>query len=266
MKYLFIVLFLIGCGGESKDNVAVVTVEQPQYNFIETELIDLTWQSGGSYGGTVTQTGDKDWYFETHTNLDCFGVLKGKCRKSSVMLTEGLPVEGRVTKYSFDIGILKYNMDDSPDHVIIWQMWAKLFDEPGGNHPPQTIKLLNDNGQLKYCGFDNAWQFELETISELGHSPDGSTHPHPDDRNNGCSNTELNSSDKIDLYVWDNGRTAFYVNDKLIFDKEYQVKGVDREHKMFWGAYWSIGYNKEIDPSKSIELTINGFSRSVYLT
>jgi hypothetical protein len=67
------------------------------------------------------------------------------------------------------------------------------------------------------------------------------------------------------MYVWDDGRAALYINDKLIFDKEFQTKKAGKTHLMFWGPYWSIGYNKEIDPLKSIELTINGFTRSVYL-
>ena len=88
MKYLLLLLVLIGCGGGS--NTTVIIIEKPQYDFIETELIDLSWQSGGNYGGIVTQTGDKDWYFETHTNVNCFGVLKGACRRSAVLFTEGL--------------------------------------------------------------------------------------------------------------------------------------------------------------------------------
>lgn len=259
MKYLILVVFLISCGGENSKKV--FTVDKPGYNFINTPM-DLVFNGAPSFGGTVDNTGDGG-YFITHNNPDCAGVLKGICRKTNIKYTEGLPVVGRVTHYSFSINILKYNMDDSPEWVIVWQAWSKLFDGDGGNHPPQTIKLINDSGQLKLCGFDNAWQFDLTELSELGHSPDGSTHPHPDDRNNGCVDIEIGSESSIDLYIWDYGRTAFYANDNLILDKEYQVNRIGKGVVMLWGAYWSLGYNKELDPSKSIELTINGLERAV---
>lgn len=251
MRYLLILLLLAGCGGETQKEVKSET------SWIKQDLGELLIRDPSVNGGTTERNGD-NWYFESHTNLDCIGALKGSCRKADVVATEGLTVPDRIVKYKFTMNVVEYPEHNPPEFVIVFQDWTRIIDGLS-NHPITTLKLIYNNG-LMLCSYNNSWQFEW-TKPDWGHVPDGSVHDHPPEELNGCVNIDIGVDHDIEFYIYDNGRVKLYLDEKFVFDKSYQTKSPEKEHIYSWGLYWSKGYNLEFNPTSRVILTIEGFGR-----
>lgn len=260
MRKLLIVAMTILAFSCGYDDVNVTQIED-ELNFNQVDLGDLSIHDGGLYGGTLNRFGDNDWMFESHTNISCSGVLRGLCRKSDVVAREGVTIAGRITKYTFMLNVMEScDAGSYTDYcAIIFQDWVRVY-EGGGNHPITTLKLRHVDGVLNLCGTDNSWQFGF---GDPGHVPDGSVHNHPKNTINGCGEIYIGVFHRINLVIHDDGRVILRIDNRLIFDKEYQTKHEKNPHVFSWGLYWSKGYNLEIDPLKRILITIDDFTKWV---
>lgn len=247
-----LVMLLIGCGGHN-ENI------DKNLDYVKSGLGELLIRSPSVNGGTTERNND-DWYFESHTNIDCIGELKGPCRKADVVAQEGVTVFGRIVKYSFVLNVVEYPIVDSPDFVIIFQDWVRIIDGLS-NHPVTTLKLKNFDG-LSLCSYNNSWQFEWAK-TDWGHVSDGSIHDHPSEDLNGCVKIDIGVNHEIEFYIYDSGRVKLLVDNRLIFDKLYQTKSPAKEHIFSWGLYWNKGYNIGFDPLQRVIVTMDDFTRSL---
>ena len=267
MKYLLLLILLTGCGSEAADKDELIVdlnaIKIPAYhNYPYQEVVmegmeihDMN--SPKNAGGLVTRSGD-NWRFDSHTNFDCVGVLKGWCRKADVGFTEGSRVINRIVKYSFTLNVIEYNETYPPEWVILFQDWVRIIDGLS-NHPMTTLKLNFDNG-IKLCSYHNSWQLDW-TEPDWGHVSDGSIHDHPEEEQLGCADISKNQYYDVEFYITDSGVRSLVVDGQVIYNHLGRTKHDEKPHIYSFGTYWSLGYNIEFDASKNLSLTIDSFKR-----
>jgi len=250
MKYIFILLMAF--------NASALDFEQQELNGLAHR----------QFNGDIEFINDNSWRYTSHTNANCTfsnsgdNALKSPCRKVNSSFVEGVTVQDRVTKISFDLTVDDINLFGKMGWNIIYQDWVRINpNDSNGNHPITTVKLIIVDNVLNACTFNNAWQWGYNYPT---HDPYDSLHEHQTNTVNGCGMVGAWAvPDKVEIITYDSGRVIFKMNNLVISDYSYQTKSATESHVIQWGQYWNKGFNLENDANDNIELKIENFTRSV---
>ena len=246
---LAVVVLLSGCGSGT-----TAPTPEPEIAFYEVfpEL-----KTNDRYHGVEVPINDNSWLFKSHI-IDypkcerAFG--PHYCKKSQRQFDyQPDHTPGLETKYTFDLTVNKYNFEDSPYFIIIWQDWFDYDpNDENGNPPFSTLKLKNYDGSLYLGAFNNSWQWAYDY-----YNPYDPTDPSASDVTKRPENTEtgryallVGSTYRIEILVidgdtLDQGRTIISVNGYTISDESYQTKPLTshRLGAVQFGMYWDRDYN-----------------------
>jgi len=252
MIFLFILLFLVGCG----DSVEVVQNEP--LVFSEIEIPEITFRNSLNYNGQIDFINDNSWVFTSHTNDLCIGKLNSSCRKVNASYNDELEND-RVIKLSFEFNVVEVNLESDMYWNILYQDWVRIDpNDTNGNHPISTLKLKIFDGALNLCHYDNSWQWGYDFGDNRdGNAIDVDHSLHQENTMNGCKVLDVGVSYNIEIINYDYGRFVYMVNGVVISDKEYQTKSPTENHVIQWGQYWDKGYNKENNPLDRVVIRID---------
>ena len=228
----------------------------------ETSIENITTHDGSkylAYGGTVTYNKTNNSYSTiSHTKMDCvldnnqLYPLKAPCKKADFVTTtlenNSNYLEGRVTKYSFDLTVNSINLDTPPDWIIIFQDWVDIDqNDSNGNHPISTLKLKVVNGKLSINHYENSWQFgykwDKSGLEDKNHSL------HQKNTLHGSAYINVGVTYKIEITIKDSIDSSGYfivsMNGEIFSNAKYQTKfeGYSNNAINSWGIYINKGYD-----------------------
>jgi len=204
------------------------------------------------YNGTIDKLKENSWAFESNTNDGCIP-LGSTCRKIGMEYEIGGWLKDQYTKYVYYFTLVKYPMENSPEWLIIQQLWGDLYpDIDGGNHPITTLKVKNVAGQLYLQQYENSWQFDYTQFK--GHSKD---HEHVGESKKGEYPINLGQKYRIEIVIADGhlinyGHVKVTINEFTFADSVYRTKGIDGKHVSYFGQYVSRYYNESNDVNLQI--------------
>lgn len=244
IRLLLITLLITGCGGSTE------IPQEPEIPFIQ--IFPETTISRDP-NGTIEVNGNEVTY--TSHNIayprDCEAWY---CKKVEHIFENTPWTESRETKYDFYLRINKYNFEDPPEWIIIFQDWAKVDEtDPTGNHPtttlkhPATLLRVSNMGTIELR--ENSWQYLYTTADPYDAlDPQDRYHNHPEDFLRGWVSFQHGEYTHIELTIFDgetpeSGGSILKINGQIIVDAYYQTKQIKNRHFTARGLYWVKGYN-----------------------
>ncbi len=200
-----------------------------------------------NFGGTVNIIGKN--------SFECFSrtgkVVRKDSRSHKAMVQYKHPVKpcDGVTSYKFNFALKKYNEENPPSFLLIFQDWLRIDpDNKTGNRPitALVIKKVGDTLQLQHE--DNSFQW-------LGKG---------EPKINGFTEIKKGNSYGIEIIIRDTGSVTVYVDDKKVSDAEYKTKSDLQWHtnSQMFGIYHTYGYDLEKRQDNKISLTIKNIEVS----
>ena len=255
MKYIFILLLLVGCN----DSKEVIVEEEIVY-------IDVGIDGHVIHGmdtvnlanGTIDTINSNSWVFSGFLNDTCINHPASRCNKVDIVVQDDYQNEN--VKYSFEFELIEYSKDYPPYYVIILQDWRPrdILDSIG-RHPISTIKVKHLDGRPYLTHCENSWQWDYSF------SDDDEDHSlHQENDCHGKYFIEVGVSVNIEFHINPQG-ASLVVNDKVISNETYKTKSNISKHRQMWGMYWDVNYNNENDPDKRIVIRIDNFKRFIYI-
>lgn len=255
MRFIFLLLFLVSCGGSSEPEI-------PEIPFIETFP---EFETRTVYYGVYEELNENSWSFKSHI-IDypkCERAEKPSyCRKIQALFEyDPNHVSGLETKYTFDFTVLKYNDIDPPYFLIVWQLWMDIDEnDNGGNHPIVNLKLKTFDDGLHLVAYNNAWQFAYDFYNPYDPTdPEDTEHRHPENDMMGKLKISVNTKYHIEIIIKDgidpeNGESVIFINDKLLSLESIQTKPLTsiRSGALQFGIYSDRYYNPIINQCAEI--------------
>lgn len=236
------IILLAACEQNAKQDDSFIQI------FPETTIIH-------DPNGTIEVNGNEVTYTSHHIDYayprDCETYF---CKKVEHIFENTPWTENRETKYDFYLKVNKYNYEDPPEWLIIFQDWAKVDEtDPTGNHPtttlkhPATLLRVSNSGIIELR--ENSWQYLHTTANPYDVSdPEDKRHDHPEDLLRGWTDFQHGEYIHIELSVFDGqtpetGGSILRVDGQIIADANYQTKQTKNRHFTARGLYWPKGYN-----------------------
>ena len=236
MKYLIIYFLLISSS-------AVASTWQ------EESLGNLVFNTSPNFNGEIDYVNSSSWIFKGRENSSCTSNAGSRCRRVNIK-SDGAVASDRVTKYSFDFKLTKFDMWTDLEWMILFQDWVQIVPgDSNGNHPISTIKIFLQDGDLKIGSYDNSWQwgFDYTACNTSGSAIDVNHDYHQKNRLNGSAIISRYTDYTIDVIIYDSGRFIFKLDGNVISDTSYQTKSPTANHVIMWGQYWDKNYYEPID-------------------
>ena len=249
MRYLLIVLFLSFSAGSVDYHI------KPTPVFFEMDENYHNW-----YNGRIEKPSNFSWLFESHTNDSCVG-SGSKCRKVAIEYEVGPWIKDQYTKYVFYFTLDQFSMTDSPDWLIIYQLWGDLYPNiNGGNHPITTLKIKNIAGKLWLQQYENSWQFDFTQFN--GHNKE---HDHVLESKKGEYQINVGQTYRIEITIHDGhlidyGHVQTKIDEYIMSSSVYQTKQWQGKHVSYFGQYWSKGYNEDNNTNLKIKTRVENLA------
>ena len=259
MRYLLLVLFLVGCGDDKKENVIHI---EPETNF--TQVQDVEFIPKGlpfdkRYNGDVEVVGVNSWVLTSNTNDTCIydNNKHHWCKKVDILTYDFYKED--LARFSFRLNVVEHP-DISPYYLILFQDWRRQNElDSMGRHPITNVKLKKDDNGLYITHCDNSWQWGYD----FGDDPTDLLHElHQENDCHGKYRVQIGIDYDIDFYLSKLG-ASLVINNKVVSDELYKTKSEHEDHRFKFGMYWSPDHNQENDPLKRIILSVSDFTISV---
>lgn len=253
MKYLFLLLLLIGCGSKEIDKPPLkqkyINIGLGDYNVNDMNTVNLG-------NGEIDKLNDNSWVLTSHTNYKCIDNPASRCNKVDFNVVDGYKMESM--KYTFDFTLLEYNTVEPPYYIIIWQDWRRRNPlDSNGRHPITTIKVKYDDSGIYLTHCENSWQWGYD----FGDDPEDTDHSlHQENDCHGKHYFYVGQTVSIEFFI-DTFGASLHTDNKKLSEEKYKTKSNIEDHKIQWGMYWDVNYNNKNDPHKRIAVRIDDFTR-----
>lgn len=211
------------------------------------------------FNATILETLIGTYEIESHTNPSCELSTESRCRKGLLSYARNKYDESKIRRHSFTFTL--NSMEESPDHLIIYQDWVRVHqDDSNGNPPITTLKIKRVNGKLFLQHWDNSWLWEYDPNDYDQHLVTGM------ETMNGEVEIQKGLCYNIEIYTQDfsgSGRTFVSVNNTIISDSIYKASHLSEPHIVMTGMYWSKGFNKNLNPQNNIKATYSNITHEV---
>lgn len=252
-----IIILLFGCDSSNQTEEPVIPEIKFQEVYPETTI-------SRDPNGWIDVNGNEVTYTSHDINYsyprDCEAWY---CKKVEHIFENTPWTESRETIYDFYLKVNKYNFEDPPEWIIIFQDWAKVDEtDPTGNHPtttlkhPATLLRVSNMGEIELR--ENSWQYLYTTADPYDAlDPEDRKHNHPEDLLQGSTYFQHGEYIHIELTIYDGdvpetGGSILKVNGQIIVDAYYQTKQTKNRHFTARGLYWTKGYNTRFNLCEEI--------------
>ena len=246
---------LSGCGGGNE----APPVTPPPVVIVQPDFVEVLpeWEWRTDYYGILTRLNENSWDMLSHTvdNPTCERSLYHGCKKVGVhYFYDGNHTPGRERKTTFEFTVNKWNYDDAPYHVIIFQNHFLRDPLDLYGHPYTTLKLKAWRG-VSIAAYNNRWQWDYDYNNPYNDvDPADNLHQHPEDEWTGQKQLEIGQVYQIEIIMTDGltpetGEVIIHVDGELLSHAKYQTKpvvslGVNSD----WvGMYSHRDYNPEVN-------------------
>lgn len=271
MKILIIIILLIltGCDElEELDDIVEDYCSEHECIKKTTSEIYPQYNYRTDYNGIYTEYSYDSWAYKSHMvphdYEDIPGVYCHFCRKVQThYIDDKAFTAGREVTYSFDFTVDKWNYEDPPFSVIVFQQWAERTETENVSHPIVTLKLKKWQG-LSLGLFEQSWQFNNHSANPYDiNDPDDKKHRHPDSKNHGYLPLNVGQTYKIELTLIDGvnievGGTLLKIDGRVIARSRHRVRSLNKPNTIAWGLYWQGGHKNGYNgglPNKCSKIT-----------
>lgn len=216
-----------------------------------------TFQYRTDYNGIYNQihpdnrSSGPSWSYKSHMVPHFYNEVPGVychfCKKVQTHYFDTKWVKGREVKYNFHFRVDKWNFEDPPSTVIVFQQLITKNNTDRTIHPITTLKLTRWKG-LSLGLFDQAWQWEQsKNVPYDRGDPEDKKHRHPFAASSGYQKLEVGENYAIELVFIDgltpeSGMVKLRIDGVLVAESKHRVRSTTGVSSMMWGLYWQGGF------------------------